>query len=76
MVLAKNEGLLILLIIIVVFLVIGGIAFAIHKILTPKLKNENKQSEADIAKEELDRILQPVEDEKVAKEIADYKEDD
>ena len=34
------------------------------------------KTEQDYAKEELDRILQPVEDEEVAKEISDYRQND
>ena len=59
------------------FALIAIVAFILHKLLRPKLKQkEDKPTEADYAKEELDRVLQPVEDEKVSKEIQDYKQND
>ena len=68
----------IFLIVIGVFAVIAILAFIIYRVMTPKLKDENKEkkTEADYAKEELDRILQPVEDEQVAKEISGYQQND
>ena len=41
-----------------------------------KDKEEEKPTEQDYAKEELDRLLQPVEDEEVSKEIQEYKQND
>ena len=59
------------------FALIAIVAFILHKLLRPKLKQkEDKPTEADYAKEELDRVLQPVEDEQVSKEIQDYKQND
>lgn len=59
------------------FAVIAIVAYIIHRILRPRLKDEEKKkTEEENAQEELDRILQPVEDEKIAKEIQDYKEDE
>lgn len=59
------------------FALIAIVAYVLHKLLRPKLKQkEDKPTEADYAKEELDRVLQPVEDEKVSKEIQDYKQND
>ena len=59
------------------FALIAIVAYIIHRILRPRLKDEEKKkTEEENAQEELDRILQPVEDEKVAKEIQDYKEDE
>lgn len=59
------------------FALIAIVAYIIHRILRPRLKDEEKQkTEEENAQEELDRILQPVEDEKIAKEIQDYKEDE
>lgn len=59
------------------FALIAIVAYIIHRILRPRLKDEEKKkTEEENAQEELDRILQPVEDEKIAKEIQDYKEDE
>lgn len=75
---ADLSGLWIFLIILGFFGLIAIVAFIIHKLLRPKLKEkeEDKPTEQDYAKEELDRVLQPVEDEKVSKEIQDYKQND
>lgn len=60
------------------FALIAIVAFVLHKLLRPKLKQkeEDKPTEADYAKEELDRVLQPVDDDQVSKEIQDYKQND
>lgn len=71
------QGLWIFLIVLGFFAVIAIVAFIIHKFLKPKLKDqEPKKTEEDYAREDLDRYLQPVEDEKVSKEIQDYKQND
>ena len=73
-----NNAVIILLIVIGAFAVIAIVAFIIYRLLRPKLKDENKEqkTEEDYAKEELDRILQPVEDEQTAKEISNYRQND
>ena len=80
MILANNDfhPVVIFLIVLGVFAVIAIVAFVIYKLLRPKLKDENKEqkTEKDYAQEELDRILQPVEDESVAKEIEGYRQND
>ena len=78
MILDSFNPVIILLIVIGAFAVIAIVAFIIYRLLRPKLKDENKEqkTEQDYAKEELDRILQPVEDEEVAKEISDYRQND
>ena len=68
-------------IILLVILGVAGIAaivaFGIHRSLHPTIKeDEDKPSEEEILKEEMDRILEPIEDEETAKKIEDYKEDD
>ena len=71
------QGVWIFLIVLGAFAVIAIIAFIIYRLLRPKLKDQNEQkTEEDYAREELDRVLQPVEDEKVSKEIQDYKQND
>ena len=78
MILADINTLWIFLAVIGFFAVVAIVAFIIYRLLRPKLKDENKEekTEQDYAKEELDRILQPVEDESVAKEISDYRQND
>ena len=57
--------------------IIAVVAFVIHRVMHPKLKSDDeKPSEDQIMKEELDRVLQPVEDEETAKEISEYKEEE
>ena len=75
---AIEQPIIILLIVVAAFAVIAIVAFVIYRLLRPKLKDEGKEqkTEQDYAKEELDRILQPVEDESVAKEISNYRQND
>ena len=73
---ADLSALWIFLIILGFFGVVAIVAFIIHIFLRPKLKDDKKNTEEENAKEELDRILQPVEDEKVSKEIQDYQQND
>ena len=75
--LAGMNGIVIFLIVLGAFALIAIIAFVIYRLLRPKLKDPDAQkTEEDYAKEELDRILQPVEDEKVSQEIQDFKQND
>ena len=79
MTLAALDSLWIFLIVVGSFGIIAVIAFILYRLLRPKLKGGNKEeekTEEDYAKEELDRILQPVEDEKVSEEIQNAKTDD
>ena len=79
MVLANLDSLWIFLIVLGSFGLIAIIAFVLYRLLRPKLKGDNKEqekTEEDYAKEELDRILQPVEDEKVSEEIQQFKQND
>ena len=75
---ATLNGVWIFLIVLGFFAVVAVVAFVIYRLLRPKLKEkeEDKPTEQDYAKEELDRILQPVEDEEVSKEIQEYKQND
>ncbi len=78
-ILADLTGLWIFIIVIAFFAVIAIVAYIIHKIIHPKLKDDNKEhvnTEEENAREELDRILQPIEDEEIAKKVEEYKEDD
>ena len=74
---ADLSGLWIFLAVVGFFGVVAIVAFIIHIFLRPKLKKEKKENtEEENAKEELDRILQPVDDDNVSKEIQDYKQND
>ena len=77
--LADLSGLWIFLIVVGAFAVIAIIAFILYRLLRPKLKGEDAdkpKTEEDYAKENLDRVLQPVEDEEISKEIQEYQQDD
>ena len=75
--LAGMNGIVIFLIVLGAFALIAIIAFVIYRLLRPKLKDqENQKTEEDYAREELDRVLQPIDDENVSKEIQDYKQND
>jgi len=71
------ETLIIFLIVIGAAALITIIAFLIHRLMHPKLKDE-KKDEAECAQEELDRVLVPIDDKKTAEEISNYhdKEDE
>lgn len=70
-------GWAIFLIVLGFFAVVAIVAYIIHRILRLRIKDkEEEKDEQQLAQEELDRILQPVEDEKIAKQIEDYKEDE
>jgi flagellar biosynthesis/type III secretory pathway M-ring protein FliF/YscJ len=67
---------------IIVFLIVFGaiglialLAFIIYRTIRPRLKEE-KPSEEQILQDEMKRVLQDVEDEQVAKQISDYKDDE
>ena len=67
--------LLVFLIVVGVAAVIGLVAFIIYRTLRPRLKEE-KPSDEEILQDEMKRVLQDVEDEEVAKQISDYKDDE
>ena len=69
------QTLIVFLIVVGVTAVIALVAFIIYRLLRPKLKEE-KPTEEEILKDELSRVLQDVEDEEAAQEIAKYKEDE
>ena len=66
----------------IIFLIVVGVAgvialvtFIIYRTIRPRLKEE-KPSEEEILQDEMKRVLQDVEDEEVAKQIIDYKDDE
>ena len=67
--------LLVFLIVVGVAAIIGLVAFIIYRTLRPRLKEE-KPSDEEILQDEMKRVLQDVEDEEVAKQISDYKDDE
>lgn len=73
-----NSGLLIFLIVLGAAFVIGLIAFLIYFLaLRPKLKKEDdKPTEEQILREEMDRVLKPIDDEETAKAVEQYKDED
>ena len=74
---SNYTGLITLIAIIATAALIAVVAFVIHRFMHPKLKSDTeKPSEEQMVKEELDRVLQPVEDEETAKEISEYKEEE
>ena len=72
---ALPDTLLIFLIILGVTGIIALVAFIIYRTLRPRLKEE-KPSEEEILQDEMKRVLQDVEDEQVAEQINNYKEDE
>ena len=56
--------------------VIALAAYIVYKILHPKLKKDEEIDEEKVLQEELDRVLEPIEDEELKKQIEDYKEDE
>ena len=69
------ETLKIFLIVLLVAAVVGVVAYVLYRILRPRLKEE-KPTEEEILQDEMKRVLQDVEDEEVAQQISDYKEDE
>ena len=72
---ANMSPVIIFLIVLGVTAVVALVAFIIYRTIRPKLKEE-KPSEEEILKDEMNRVLQDVEDEEVAKQISDYKDDE
>ena len=66
---------------VVFFIILGAaavvalVAFILYRVLRPRLK-EDKPSDEEILKDEMNRVLEDVEDEEVAKQISDYKDDE
>lgn len=67
---------LVFVIVIGVALAIGLVALLIYLYMRPKLKKDDKPTEEQIAQEEMNRILQPIEDEETAKAIENYKDEE
>ena len=73
----NRSGLITFIAIVAVAALIAIVAFVIHRFLHPKLKSENeKPSEEQMMKEELDRVLEPIEDEETAEQVSNYKDEE
>lgn len=70
-----NPG-LIFLIILGAAAIIALIAFLIYLYLKPKLKKDDKPTEEQIVREEIERVLKPIDDEETAKAVEDYKDEE
>ena len=64
----------VLLIVIGIFVVIGGVAFLIYFLLKRKAPKEEKPYEKKAAEETLRMYLEDVDDEQVQKEFSEYEE--
>lgn len=76
MVLAIDSGILIFLIVLGAAIGIGLVAFLIYLYLKPKLKKDDKPTEEQIVREEMERLLKPIDDEETAKAVEQYKDED
>ena len=72
---AQFPSWLVFVIVIGVALAIGLVALLIYLYMRPKLKRDDRPTDEQIAQEEMNRILQPIEDEELAKEIEQYKDE-
>lgn len=70
------NGGLIFLIILGAAAVIALVAFLIYLYLKPKLKKDDKPTDEQIVKEEMERVLKPIEDEETAKAVEQYRDED
>ncbi len=71
-----NSPVVILLLILGCAALIAVIALIIYKILHPKLKQDKKIDEEKALQEELNRVLEPIDDEKISKDIQNYQSDE
>ena len=69
------QQILIFIIIISVTGLVALLAFILYRFLRPRLKEE-KPSDEEILKDEMKRVLKDVEDDEVAQQINNYKEDE
>ena len=71
-----NQNLIIFLVVIGAAAAIAIVAFLIYLYLKPKLKKDEKPTDEQIVREEMDRILKPIDDEETAKAVQEYKDED
>ena len=71
------DGLIILLVVVGTVGAIAGVSYLIYRFLNPKLKSEKETPDEEAAtQQELDRVLEPIEDDAVAEQVANYEEND
>lgn len=71
------NGGIVFLIIVAITALIAVVAYIIYRFTHPKLKSdEENKTEKDYAAEELNRVLEPINDEETAKQVSEYKEED
>ena len=70
------EGLFILLAVLGVTGAIALVTYIIYRYTHPRLKENEKPTEEEILHEEMDRVLQPIDDDSIRKEVEEYKEKD
>ncbi|MCD8204155.1 MAG: hypothetical protein LUB56_03440 [Coprobacillus sp.] len=66
-----SNTVIILIAVIVAAAVIAIVAYIIYRAVNPRLKDD-KPTEEEVAEEELNRMLSPVEDEKAIEEMREY----
>lgn len=71
-----EKGLLILIAIVGAAGAIALVSYIVYRLLHPRLKEDDKPNEEVLIEEEMNRMLKPVEDDKIAKEIQEYKKED
>ena len=77
MILGAFDGIIILGVVVGSVGLIALISYLIYRFLNPKLKSDKEEvSETDAAREELSRVLEPIEDSELADEVANYEEND
>ncbi|MCQ2800669.1 MAG: hypothetical protein MJ216_01795 [Bacilli bacterium] len=69
------DMLIVFLVVVLAAAVVGLIAYILYRVLRPRLKDD-KPSDEEILQDEMSRVLQDVEDEEVAKQISNYKDDE
>lgn len=70
---STGQTFLILGIIVGITALIALVAFLIHRFTHPRLKDD-KPDEKQIVEEELNRLLKPIDDQDVAKEVNEYED--
>ncbi|MCD8204767.1 MAG: hypothetical protein LUC16_02965 [Coprobacillus sp.] len=67
-----SSTVIILIAVIVAAAVIAVVAYIIYRAVNPRLKDDGKPSDEEIAEEELNRVLSPVEDEETILAMSEY----
>ena len=71
------DGLIILAVVVGTVGAIALVSYLLYRFLNPKLKSDKETLDENVAtQQELDRVLEPIEDDTVAQQVADYEESD